>query len=146
MHFFLKGVVAHRQSVSQTQERSLGVDKRQSATQPELSLTAFSETTVRMDAQNSSELALFNDCFELTGGARTSASKLCEIMKLKGYKKPDKHLYKWLDAHFADHEFVRKIRPRNVRTWLGIKPRVLLERCNACGASCIPRVCVDVVG
>ena len=99
-----------------------------------------------MDAQNSSELALFNDCFELTGGARTSASKLCEIMKLKGYKKPDKHLYKWLDAHFADHEFVRKIRPRNVRTWLGIKPRVLLERCNACGTSCIPRVCVDVVG
>ena len=48
--------------------------------------------------------------------------------------------------HPSDHEFVRKIRPRNVRTWLGIKPRVLLELCDACGASCIPRVCVDVVG
>ena len=101
-----------------------------------------------MDAQNSSELALRNDCFELTGGACTSASKLCEIMKLKGYEieKLDKHLYTWLDAHFAGHAFVRKIRPRNVRTWLGIKPRVLLERCNACGASCIPQVLVDVVG
>ena len=37
-------------------------------------------------------------------------------MKLKGYKQPDKHLYKWLDAHFAGHTFVRNIRPRNVRT------------------------------
>ena len=78
--------------------------------------------------------------------SNTSALKLCEIMKLNGYKQPDKHLYKWLDAHFAGHTFVRKIRPRNVRTWLGIKPRVLLERCNACGASCIPQVLVDVVG
>jgi hypothetical protein len=100
-----------------------------------------------MDAQNSSELALRNDCFELTGGACTSASKLCEVMKLKGYEKPDKHLYTWLDAHFAGHAFVRKMmRPRNVSTWLGVKPCVLLERCNACGASCIPRLCVDVVG
>ena len=99
-----------------------------------------------MDAQNSIELALLNDCFELTDGARISASKLCEIMKLMGYNKADKHLYLWLDAHFADHEFVRKIRPRNVRTWLGIKPRVSLTRCNACGASCIPQQCVEVAG
>ena len=84
----------------------------------------------------------FNDCFELKDGERITASKLCEIMKLRGYKKYDNHLYKWLDAHFADHEFVRKIRPRNVRTWLGIKPRVALKRCNACGASCIARVAV----
>ena len=97
-----------------------------------------------MNARNGSELALFNDCFELKDGERITASKLCEIMKLRGYKKYDNHLYKWLDAHFADHEFVRKIRPRNVRTWLGIKPRVALKtkRCNACGASCIARVAV----
>jgi hypothetical protein len=75
----------------------------------------------------------------------SSASKLCEVMKR--YEKLDKHLYTWLDAHFAGHEFVRKMmRPRNVSTWLGVKPCVLLERCNACGASCIPRLCVDVVG
>jgi hypothetical protein len=82
-------------------------------------------------------LALFNDCFELRDGSRISASKLCTIMKLKGYEKPDNRLYVWLDAHFADHEFVRKIRPRNVRTWLGIKPRVALEHCDSCGAVCI---------
>jgi hypothetical protein len=83
------------------------------------------------------KLALFNDCFEIEDGARIPASKLCAIMKLKGYEKPDNQLYVWLDAHFADHEFVRKIRPRNVRTWLGIKPRFALERCDACGAFCM---------
>ena len=109
-----------------------------------------------MDAQNSSELALRNDCFELTGGACTSASKLCEVMK--GYEKLDKHLYTWLDAHFAGHEFVRKMmRPRNVRTWLGVKPCVLLERCNGLAtraarpafldcALMLWGKCVDVVG
>ena len=56
-----------------------------------------------MNARNGSELALFNDCFELKDGERITASKLCEIMKLRGYKKYDNHLYKWLDAHFADH-------------------------------------------
>ena len=107
-------------------------------------ILTFSEACLlrSMNARNGSELALFNDCFELKDGERITASKLCEIMKLRGYKKYDNHLYKWLDAHFADHEFVRKIRPRNVRTWLGIKPRVALKRCNACGASCIARVAV----
>ena len=107
-------------------------------------ILTFSEACLlrSMNARNGSELALFNDCFELKDGERITASKLCEIMKLRGYKKYDNHLYKWLDAHFADHEFVRKIRPRNVRTWLGIKPRVALKRCNACGASCIARVVV----
>ena len=58
-------------------------------------------------------------------------------MKLRGYESPDNRLYLWLDAHFAGHEFVRKIRPRNVRTWLGIQPRFALERCDSCGACCI---------
>ena len=89
---------------------------------------------------NGAVLPLTKD--DRSDGERITASKLCEIMKLRGYKKYDNHLYKWLDAHFADHEFVRKIRPRNVRTWLGIKPRVALKRCNACGASCIARVAV----
>ena len=42
-----------------------------------------------MNARNGSELALFNDCFELKDGERITASKLCEIMKLRGYKKYD---------------------------------------------------------
>ena len=37
-----------------------------------------------MNARNGSELALFNDCFELKDGERITASKLCEIMKLRG--------------------------------------------------------------
>ena len=88
-----------------------------------------------------SELELFYDCFELEEGARITAADLCAIMKLGGYERADKHVYMWLDEHFADHEFVHKIRPRNVRTWLGIKPCVSLERCDVCGASCISTQC-----
>ena len=33
--------------------------------------------------------------------------------------------------------FVRRVRPQNVRTWIGIKPRVQLATCGACGALCL---------
>ena len=39
-------------------------------------------------------------------------------MKLKSYNKADKHLYVWLNTHFADREFVRKIQPRTARLLL----------------------------
>ena len=84
-------------------------------------------TSTHCSSSEDNLLTLFNECFELRDGARIAASKLCTIMKLKGYEKPENRLYVWLDAHFADHEFVRKIRPRNVRTW----PRVALEHCDA---------------
>ena len=72
-------------------------------------------TSTHCSSSEDNLLALFNECFELRDGARIAASKLCTIMKLKGYEKPENRLYVWLDAHFADHEFVRSSCARSDR-------------------------------
>ena len=77
---------------------------------------------------------LFDQCFELSEEHRITASKIAEIMKLAGCACADKHVYMWLDKKFRAHEFVRKVRPGNVRTWIGIKPRFQLVQCSHCGA------------
>ena len=78
---------------------------------------------------------LFDTCFELAPGHRISASQLCAILKLAGCTEKEKHVCVWLNERFGAHEFVRKVRPHNVRTWIGIKPRVQLATCDTCGAT-----------
>ena len=75
----------------------------------------------------------FYECFELAEG-RTRAEQIYRTLRLAGCRASDKSIYTWLDTHFAEHERVRKIRPKGYRVWLGIKPRLQLERCECCGA------------
>ena len=80
---------------------------------------------------------LFDRCFELSPSHRISASQLCTILRLAGCTEKEKHICVWLNERFDTHEFVRKVRPRNVSTWIGIKPRMQLAKCDKCGASCL---------
>ena len=77
---------------------------------------------------------LFDQCFELSRAHRITAAKVGEIMKLAGCDCAERNVYMWLDKRFREHEFVRKVRPGNVRTWIGIKPRFELVQCTHCGA------------
>ena len=80
---------------------------------------------------------LFDRCFELDQGHRISASQLCTILQLAGCTEKQKNVCVWLNERFESHAFVRRVRPQNVRTWIGIKPRVQLATCGACGALCL---------
>ena len=82
---------------------------------------------------------LFDRCFELDPGHRISASQLCTILQLAGCTEKQKNVCVWLNERFESHEFIRRVRPRNVRTWIGIKPRVQLSKCGTCGACCLRR-------
>ena len=72
-----------------------------------------------------------------TGSARHR--QLCTILQLAGCTEKQKHVCVWLNERFESHEFIRRVRPRNVRTWIGIKPRVQLSKCGTCGACCLRR-------
>ena len=65
---------------------------------------------------------LFDRCFELDPGHRISASQLCTILQLAGCTEKQKNVCVWLNERFESHAFVRRVRPQNVRTWIGIKP------------------------
>ena len=80
---------------------------------------------------------LFDRCFELEPGHRISASRLCTILQLAGCTEKQKNVCVWLNERFESHAFVRRVRPQNVRTWIGIRPRVQLATCGACGAQCL---------
>ena len=80
---------------------------------------------------------LFDRCFELDPGHRISASQLCTILQLAGCTEKQKNVCVWLNERFGSHAFVRRVRPRNVRTWIGIRPCVQLATCDKCGAVCL---------
>ena len=81
---------------------------------------------------------LFDRYFELSPKHRITASQLCAILHLAGCTEKEKQICVWLNDQFGSHDFVRKVRPKNVRTWVGIKPRVELVSCSHCGAN---RIC-----
>jgi hypothetical protein len=72
-------------------------------------------------------------------GEDTYDATLCTILQLAGCTEKQKHVCVWLNERFESHEFIRRVRPRNVRTWIGIKPRVQLSKCGTCGACCLRR-------
>ena len=82
---------------------------------------------------------LFDVCFDLVPEHRIRASQLCTILQLAGCTEKPMHIFVWLNEQFGTHAFVRRVRPQNVRTWVGIKPRVHLLKCDKCGALCLRR-------
>ena len=77
--------------------------------------------------------ATFDECFEV-GRGRMQAEHIFKTLNLAGCRHSDKSVYRWLDERFAKDDRVRKVRPKGRRVWVGIRPRLHIEKCECCGA------------
>ncbi len=65
----------------------------------------------------------FDLCFEVDKYEKVTAARIYQVMQLHGYKESKKKLTIWLDEHFKGNALVRSNKPRNVRTWIGLRVR-----------------------